>query len=70
MTKTIRIENADNSQFKVVVEVWNEEYVDFLTKKSMPAELVRTINLDYPTSMTPPDLYITDTKYLVIREIK
>lgn len=70
MTKMIRIENACNSQFKVIVEVWDKEYVDYYTQYTVPAKLVRIINLDYPTVMTPNDLYITDSRYLVVKEAK
>jgi hypothetical protein len=64
MTKTIRVENADNATSKVVVEVWDEGY-----PAGEPDTLVRTIPLDNPCSMTPPDLYLTSTRYLVVKEV-
>jgi len=60
MTKHIRIENADTSTFKVVVEVW-EKYDGIPIK-------VKTVNLDYPTAMTDSSIYITSTRYLVVKE--
>jgi hypothetical protein len=64
MTKSIRVENADTSNFKVVVEVWDRG--DF--NRGIPDNLVETIKLDYPTSMTPQGLYITSTRYLIVKE--
>lgn len=72
MTKTIRIENADTSDYKVIVEVYemgptaiagDRVYLD-----STPDKLVETHELKHPTAMIAP--YITSTRYLVIREIK
>lgn len=64
MTKTVRVENADSgTSFKVVVEVWDKGYPE-----GSPDTLAKTINLDYPTAITPSDLYITSTRYLVVRE--
>lgn len=60
MTKTVRIENADTSDYKVVVEVWD--------KTSEGDILVDTLRLDYPTAMTDHNCYITDSRYLVVRE--
>lgn len=63
MTKSIRVENACNSNFKVVVEVWDKGYPE-----GTPDKMVTTINLDYPTSMTGAGLYITNTRYLIVKE--
>ena len=71
MTKKVRVENADTSNFKVVVQVWDKSYPvkqedgSFVTP---PDTLVKEIPLDYPTSMTGDDVYITDSRYLVIKE--
>ncbi len=54
MTKAIRIENADTSDHKVVVEVWENEI------------LTSTHELDYPTALTT--LTIWNGRHLVIRE--
>lgn len=63
MTKNIRVENADTSNFKVKVEVWDKGYPE-----GEPDKLVKEINLDYPTAITPSDLYITSHRYLVVKE--
>lgn len=62
MTKFIRVENADNSPYKVVVEVWNKGF------DGEPDTLVETKHLDHPTAMTDPHTYITATRYLVVKE--
>lgn len=62
MTKSIRVENACTSNFKVVVEVWDKGL------NSQPDTLVKEIHLDFPTSMTDPGLYITNSRYLVVKE--
>lgn len=62
MTKRIRVENADTSEYKVVVEVWDrfgDPPVDILA---------RTIELQHPCAITPEDLYITSNRYLVVKE--
>lgn len=63
MTKRVRVENADNSDYKIVVQVWDKSYME-----GQPDTLVREIKLDYPTSLTPEDLYITNSRYLVVKE--
>lgn len=64
MTKSIRVENADMADFKVAVEVWDKGYPE-----GEPDKLVTTYELNHPTAMTPPHLYITNTRYLVVKEI-
>jgi hypothetical protein len=60
MTKAIRVENADTSNHKVVVQVWD---------KGDPIDtLVREIFLDFPTAMANEAIF--DTRYLVIKEVK
>lgn len=63
MTKLIRVENADNSPAKVVVEIWSKSYPE-----GLPDILERTIELNHPTAMTGMDCYITSTRYLVVKE--
>ena len=46
------------------MEVWDKGY-----PAGEPDTLVRTIPLDNPCSMTPPDLYLTSTRYLVVKEV-
>lgn len=59
MTKIIRIENADNSSKKFVVEQWVDQ--DGLTK------LVDSIEFTYPTQLISFTIY--PGKSLVIKEI-
>lgn len=63
MTKHVRIENADTSNYKVMVQLWD---------KGFPAGaddvLVKEFPLDHPTAMTPSDLYLTSTRYIIIKE--
>ena len=62
MTKKVRIENADTSSFKVIVEVWDK------SADGSPDVLVKTINLDWPTAMTGDDVYLTNSRYIVVKE--
>ena len=64
MTKRIRVENADTSNFKVVVQMWDKG------ANGAPDVLAKETNLDYPTAMTGDDVYITDTRYIVVKEVK
>ena len=63
MTKRVRVENADTSDYKVVVQVWDKGYPE-----GSPDVLAKEIALDYPTSMTGDEVYLTSTRYLVIKE--
>jgi hypothetical protein len=63
VTKKVRVENADCSDFKVVVQVWDKGFPE-----GTPDTLASEINLDYPAAMTDPSLYITSTRYLVVKE--
>lgn len=66
MTKKVRIENADMGGFKVVVQVFDKSF-----QEGVPDVLVKEINLDNPcdvTDMFDPYLYITSTRYLVVKE--
>lgn len=67
MTKRVRIENADNSPYAVVVQVW-QRHPGSPDAPRQPDILVREIRLDYPTAITPEDLCIWDTRYLVVKE--
>lgn len=62
MTKHVRVENADTSDYKVIVEVWDKG-VD-----GAQDTLAFTEQLDYPTAMTSASVYLTSTRYLVVRE--
>jgi hypothetical protein len=63
MTKNIRVENADTSDYEVLVEVWDKGYPE-----GNPDHLVFTEELNYPTAMTSLAVYLTSTRYLVIKE--
>lgn len=63
MTKQVRIENADTSDWRVVVQVWDKGYPE-----GEPDKLVREVMLDYPTAITDNSVYITSTRYLVVKE--
>lgn len=63
MTKLVRIENADNSNFKVIVQIWDKGYPE-----GEPDKLFKEVELNHPTAMTGPDVYLTSTRYLVVKE--
>jgi hypothetical protein len=63
MTKQVRIENADQAPYKVLVEVWDKGYPE-----GQPDVLQKTIELNHPTAMTGSDCYLTSTRYLVVKE--
>lgn len=63
MTKLVRIENADTSTYKVVVELWNKGYPE-----GDPDTLEKTIELNHPTAMTGMDCYLTSSRYIVVKE--
>lgn len=62
MTKAIRVENADTSDYQVIVQIWDKGYPE-----GSPDTLVREIELNHPTAMTN-DVCITSTRYLVVKE--
>lgn len=64
MTKLVRIENADTSDYRVVVEVWEKSF-----NGEEPDVLVDTVELNYPTAMTREGTYLTETRYLIVREL-
>jgi hypothetical protein len=63
VTKLVRVENADTSDYKVVVEVWDKGY-----PVGEPDTLAFTEYLDYPAAMTSASVYLTSTRYLVVKE--
>jgi hypothetical protein len=72
MTKKVRIENADTSNYKVVVQVWDKSYPVKQEDGSFaqaPDTLVKEIPLDYPTAMTGDDVYLTSSRYLIVKEV-
>jgi hypothetical protein len=60
MTKSLRIENADTSNHKVVIEVWN-------IQPDGPDILVNSYDLNIPTQMATQTIH--STQYLVIKEV-
>lgn len=62
MTKIVRIENADTSDYKVIVEVWDKG------QNGAPDTLAKTVELPHPTAMTDASVYLTSTRYLVVKE--
>jgi hypothetical protein len=65
MTKKVRIENADNANFKVLVQIWDKGYPE-----GHPDVLAKEIRLDHPTQMTGDDVYLTSTRYIVVKEVQ
>jgi hypothetical protein len=64
MTKHVRIENADNADYRVVVQVWDKGYPE-----GQPDVLVQEIILACPTAMTPDNVYLTSTRYILVKEL-
>lgn len=62
MTKHVRVENADTSEYKVIVEAWDKGV------NGEPDVKAFEVRLDYPTAMTGADVYLTSTRYLVVKE--
>ncbi len=63
MTKKVRIENADTANYKVVVQVWDKGYPE-----GEPDKLAFERVLANPADMTGDDIYLTSTRYLVVKE--
>lgn len=61
MTKHVRIENADTSNYGVTVQIWDKGYPE-----GEPDKLAEEIHLPNPTMMAMP--YLTSTRYFVIKE--
>ena len=68
MTKKVRIENADTADYKVVVQIWDKAVQAPPPADQAPDTLVKEIRLDYPTAMTGDDVYLTSTRYIVVKE--
>ena len=60
MTKAIRVENADLSTYRVIVQVWDKG------QNGEPDKMASEVYLDHPTAME--QTYITSTRYLVVKE--
>lgn len=63
MTKMVRIENADISDYKVLVQVWDKGYPE-----GTPDTLAFEEKLMCPCAMTSAAVYLTSTRYIVVKE--
>jgi hypothetical protein len=61
MTKQVRIENADTSDHKIIVQMWNKG-VD-----GAPDNMVDEVPLNHPTALTTQTIW--KERYLVIKEV-
>ena len=62
MTKRVRVENADTSTYRVVVQVWDKG------QDGQPDKMQQEIQLSNPCDMTGSEVYLTHTRYLVVKE--
>lgn len=65
MTKAVRIENADNSDHKLVVQVWDKGR-DLGDGNTEPDVMASETPLNHPTAMT--EAYVHSSRYLVVKE--
>jgi len=68
MTKKVRIENADTANYKVIVQIWDKGESGPAEGENSPDKLFKEIELGYPTAMTGEDVYLTNTRYIVVKE--
>ena len=61
MTKAIRVENADNSDHKVTVQVWEKG------PEGGHAKMIKEFPLNYPTAMLEQTIW--KNHFLVIKEV-
>lgn len=67
MTKKVRIENADTADYKVLVQVWDKGRT--LEDGSVePDVMAFERELSHPCAMTGDDVYLTSTRYVVVKE--
>ena len=66
MTKQVRIENADTSNHKVVVQVWERGLRLNPDSPPTPDTMVKQIDLDHPAQMATE--YIHSGRYITVRE--
>lgn len=64
MTKKVRIENADTANYQVLVQVWDKGYPE-----GEPDKLSHEVLLSHPTAMTGDNVYLTNTRYIVVKEL-
>ena len=64
MTKSVRIENADsNTNYKVVVQIWDKGYPE-----GEPDTMSQEIMLNNPCDITGQGVYLTSTRYIIVKE--
>lgn len=63
MTKRVRIENADTANYRVTVQVWDKG------ADGAPDTMAFERLLEHPTAMTGDDVYLTSTRYIVVKEL-
>jgi len=71
MTKRVRIENADTANYKVIVQIWDkgQQMPDGMGGfNQAPDKLAQEITLHNPCDMTDSSVYLTSTRYLVVKE--
>lgn len=61
MTKKVRIENADNSNHKLVVQTWKK------SPEGEPDVLVSETALNNPADLT--EAYVWKEQYLLVKEV-
>lgn len=67
MTKQVRIENADTSDHKLVVQVWDQGSEDPDTGTVTPDSMVSENPLDNPADMLTECVH--SSRYLVVKEV-
>lgn len=65
MTKAVRVENADNSGYQLVVQIWDKGQ-KLSEDSAEPDILVSEHPLNYPTAMA--EVFVHSTRYLVVKE--
>lgn len=70
MTKRVRIENADTAPYKVIVQIWDKgkDGAPDVLAREIRLDYQREIRLDYQTAMTSIDVFLTSTRYIVVKE--
>lgn len=63
MTKLVRIEKRRHVHLQGHRRNLGQGY-----PAGRPDTLARTIELNHPTAMTGPDVYLTNTRYIVVKE--
>lgn len=72
MTKRVRVENADSGMtFTVIVQVWEKGRQEGPAEgERAPDTMISEVTLYSPCQLTGDDVYLTDSRYIVIKEGK